>query len=273
MAEQGPVMSWVEVYDFLTTSEFNGLYSVMERVTYGQDENIVSQGELRPQLFFLNKGRVKLFCKDPQGNDILLRILGPGDVFGADSFFRSTVWTVNAASVGSVDLFVLSREALKKLLTGLPDLESKLKEFCQQFTAQEAVKVIAVERRMQGRLDFSGRLVVSLLDEQGQPSGTVLQGENGNISQGGMNGSVRGGLKKTSRMLLGRKVLVSLPGNSVHSLSAGVPGFVVAVFSVGDGVGSDLSGSSGCFVLHIQFDQPLAEDELKLAAQLCPLMN
>jgi CRP-like cAMP-binding protein len=254
-------MNWVELYDFLTTEEFNALYAAMEHVTYGPDENIVVQGDLQQRLFFINKGRVKLFYRDPHGNDILLKTFGSGDFFGGDSFFKASVWTVSAASVGTVDAFVLPREALRRWQSTFPEMEPKLSEFCQQLEEHDSPKVMAIDRRGTERLSFTARLAMALLDDQGKAIGTVLLGEKGDVSIGGISSTVRIFHKRNIRLLLGRKVLVSLPDGLADSqLTSGMTGLVVAIY------GQDVTrGKSAAYVhysVHIQFDHPLHETDL-----------
>lgn len=264
-ANQGQTKNWVEIYDFLTTEEFNALYSALGHVTYVQDENIVAQGDLQQRLFFINKGRVKLFYRDSHGSDVLLKIVGPGEVFGVDSFFKASVWTVNAASVGTVELFVLPREALRRWQSNFPELEAKLQDFCQQLGENDALKVMVIERRGAERLNYSGKMEMAILDDQGKSAGTILQGEKGDISIGGIFSTVRISQKRNVRLLLGRKVLVSLPGApSGSQLSSGKTGMVVAIY-VQELTSGELA-SSVRYAIHIQFDQPMFETELAVVA-------
>lgn len=259
--DQGQTMNWAELYDFLTTEEFNALYAAMEHVTYAPDENIVVQGDLQQRLFFINKGRVKLFHRDPHGNDILLKTVGPGDLFGGDSFFKASVWTVSAASVGTVDAFVLPRKALRRWQSVFPELESKVNDFCQHLGGHDSHKVMAIDRRGSERVNFTGRLAMALLDDQGKAIGTVLLGEKGDVSTGGVASTVRIFHKRNIRLLLGRKVSVSLPDGPPDSqLTSGMTGLVVAIY-----VQDASSGESAAYVhysVHIQFDHPLPETDL-----------
>ncbi len=259
--EQGQNMSWVELYDFLTTEEFNALYAAMENVTYGPDENMVVQGDLQQRLFFINKGRVKLFHRDPRGNAVLLKIVEPGELFGGDSFFKASVSTVSAASIGTVDAFVLSREALRRWQGTFPELESKLSDFCQQLGEHDTLKVKAMNRRGAERLNFTGRLTMAMLDNQGKARGIVLRGENGDISIGGVTTAVRIFHKRNIRLLLGRKVSVTLEDGPPDSqLTSGMAGLVVAIDE--QGAGSGESAAYMNYSVHIQFDHPLPETDL-----------
>jgi CRP-like cAMP-binding protein len=264
-SDQGQSLSWVELYDFLTTEEFKIFYSSMEQVTFNPDEQIVDQGDLQQRLFFINKGRVKLFSRDLHGNDILLKTVGPGEIFGLDSFFKASVWTVNAASVGTVDVFVLPHEALRRWQNSFPDLELKLQNFCQQLVEHDALKVMAIDRRGTERLKFSGRLAMAILDDQGKETGTVLQGENGDVSIGGISSTVRISQKRNIRLLLGRKISVSLVDGPIDSqLTSGMTGFVVAIY-VEDSSHGELTAYVH-YSIHIQFDKHMQEADLTAVA-------
>ncbi len=263
--DQGQSLSWVGLYDFLTTEEFNAFYASMEHVTFSPDENIVDQGDLQQRLFFINKGRVKLFSRDLHGNDILLKTVGPGEVFGVESFFKVSAWTINAASVGTVDVFVLPYEALRRWQNSFPDLELKLKEFCHQFVEHDDDKIMVIDRRGTERLKLSGRLAIAILDDQGKETGTVLQGENGDISTGGISSMVRVSQKRNIRLLLGRKIFVHLPdGPTGSQLTSGVAGLVVAIYVDGSNHGE--SAAYVHYSVHIQFDQPVQEADLAAVA-------
>ncbi len=261
--DQAQVTNWGEmgIYDFLTTEEFNTLYSSMEHVTYATNETIVAHGDPQQRLFFVNKGRVKLFFRDLHGNDILLKIVGPGEVFGIDSFFKASVSTVEVASVGTVDVFVLTQEALRKWQNIFPGMEAKLQDFCQQFVEHESLKVMAIDRRVMERLNCEGRLAMAVLDDQGKVTGIALQGDMGDVSIGGIFFTIRISQKRHVSLLLGRKVLVSLLGGPPDSpLTSGVAGVVVAIY-VQDPTNGDLV-SYVQYAVHVQFDQPLRETDL-----------
>ena len=256
--EQEEGMRWTDVYDFLSTEEFNCLYSVMEHVTYTPDENIVVHGDHQQLLFFINKGRAKLFYQDRRGNEILLKTVGTGEILGADSFFKASAWTVSAASVGTVDAFVLHREALRRCKSSCPELETKLESFCQQLGEHDSLKVTAINRRMQKRYPLSSPLFMALLDDDGNGTGTTLQGQAVDVSIGGISFMIR---IKNVRQFLGRQVHITMPdGLPECPLTTGLKGVVMAIY-----VQSTLKEGAAVAVpcsVHVQFDQPMLEAEL-----------
>jgi hypothetical protein len=216
---------------------------------------------LQQLLFFINKGRAKLYYQDPHGNEILLKTVGTGEVLGGDSFFKASAWTVNAASVGTVDAFVLHREALRRCKQSCPELEAKLEAFCQQLGEQDSLKVMAINRRRQKRHTLSARVVMGMLDTNGKATGTALPGDAVDVSIGGISFIIRLALKKNIRLLLGRQVHVSLPDERPECpLTSGMSGTVVAIYAQGP-VKEGAAASAPCSV-HIQFDQAMLEAEL-----------
>jgi hypothetical protein len=107
---------------------------------------------------------------------------------------------------------------------------------------------------------------MAVLDDHGKETGAVLQGEKGDISIGGISSIVRLSSKKTVRLLLGRKVLVSLlTGASGSQLASGMSGLVVAIY-----VHTQPGGESSLNVqhaVHVQFDRPLQDAELAAVAR------
>ncbi len=262
-SSQGQSLGWAEVYDFLSTDEFNAFYAAIEHVQYAPDENIIMQGDLRQRLFFINKGSVKMFCRDPHGNDILLKKVRSGEIFGVDSFFKESVWTVNVASIGAVDAFILPREALRKWQHSFPDLESKLKNFCLHFIEHDLPRIKTIDRRSTERLNYAGTMAVAILDDHGQATGTVLQGDKGDVSVGGVATSIHIGHKRSVRLLLGRKVAVTLHDElSGKPVISGATGLIVAIYE--QNAINQMTAAHMDYSLHIQFDHQLQATQLAL---------
>jgi hypothetical protein len=55
---------WKKLCETLTDEEFATLYHAAEHQIYRINDVIVSQGEVRPGLFFINSGTVKLFFSE-----------------------------------------------------------------------------------------------------------------------------------------------------------------------------------------------------------------
>ncbi len=201
---------WAGLYDILTTDEFSAVYYSLSHKILKEGEIIVNQGTLQPSLYFINSGKVKLYFKN-QGNEVLVKTLTKGEIFGAAAFFEASVWTLSVASVGITDLSVLQRDKLKEWQEYFPGLETKLNDFSRNFESIEGfLERSAKDRRNNNRSKISGRVSAILIDSTGQNIGVSSSVELSDISQGGMSYLVRILRRENARLLLGRKVQIRL---------------------------------------------------------------
>ncbi|WP_457577120.1 Crp/Fnr family transcriptional regulator [Desulfomarina sp.] len=242
---------WQKLTDFLTREEFAALYHAMETKNYSEGEIIAEQGQDLAVLFFVNGGRVQLFARS-QGREMILKTLGQGEIFGAESFFESSVWTMNARSRGA-GLSLLTRSSLTALNENYPGLESRLLTYCNGFQAPETVfRTTKRSRRQYNRKIISGRITVAILTESGSVIGARVKGELLDISRGGVSFTLHVSKKEKASALLKKKVQVSF---DISGKSFRRSGMVLAVR------GHDLIGNE--YSLHIEFDNVLTGVELQ----------
>ena len=253
--DQGHLEIWAKLYERLTSDEFAALYHSQKHKQYRDGEVIVGQGAMQTSLFFINRGRVKLYF-DERGHEVLVKTLGPGEIFGAGSFFNASVWTLSVAAVGTADISTLKLDRLGEWNEQFPGLEGKLREFCADFErVEDLVRDGGWDRRAQERLPISGRVSTTMLDERGQSLGINAMVELCDISLGGMCFQQRISRKENIRLLLGRKVQVRMPVGEKPGEFVSLSGDVLAVRGV-HLVESDYS-------VHVRFDQPLEGARLR----------
>lgn len=253
--DKGHLEIWSRLYERLTSEEFAAIYHAQKHKQYREGEVIVGQGAMQTALFFINRGKVKLYFDD-QGKEVLVKTMGPGEIFGAGSFFSASVWTISVASVGTSDISTLKLDKLAEWSEQYPGLEQKLQDFCSKFERiEDLLEKSARDRRSQERHKVSGRVATTLVDARGQSLGINASVELSDLSLGGISYLVRISKKDNARLLLGRKVQIKMPvgekpGEYVHLL-----GDILAVRSV-YAVESDYS-------VHVKFDQPLEAGRLR----------
>jgi len=252
--DQGHIHIWSDLYDLLSTEEFNAFYHALEHETYASEETIVKQGDPQWRLCFVNKGRVKL-CYNEKENETLVKTLGRGNVFGGTSFFDDSVWTLNAVTMGAVELSTLSMDRVEEWGEVYPELEAKLQVYCQRFDrVNEFFISSGAERRAMGRFPFTGTVCFSLLDDKGSSTDTSICGDGLDISIGGFSFVSRISNRKQARTLLGRQVELSLANDETPGKSIRLTGIVVAVRNLHS---VELERS-----VHIQFDSLLELNEM-----------
>lgn len=242
------IVIWSELYDLLSTEEFNEFYHALVHESYALEDNIVNQGDPQWRLFFVNKGRVKLYYQEKE-NEILVKTIGSGQVFGGDSFFNDSVWTLNATSMGSVELSTLAVDNVGEWKETYPALKPKIQDYCTRVsTEQEFFQNSGANRRNEKRHAFGVPVSMELLAEDGSSEDTRIKGLGSDISTGGLSFNSRISRKKHARMLLGRPVIVYIERDEeVIKLQ----GRVVAVRNLHS---VDLGRS-----VHISFKEELAE--------------
>jgi len=138
---------WSELYEQMTTEEFNALYFAMKQEVYRVDEAIVREGETDPSLYFVNAGIIRMSCQSG-GRETFLKRLRPGEVIGVAQFFSASVWTVSLAAQTETQVHVLSRENYETLTATYPELANKLFAFCNKYdTVPELLKMAGSDRR------------------------------------------------------------------------------------------------------------------------------
>jgi hypothetical protein len=261
--DRGHVEIWSQLYECLSVEEFAALYHGQKNRQYDDGEVIVERGAAQAALFFINRGKVKLYF-DKQGEEVLIKTMGPGEVFGVDTFFNASLWTISVASIGTSDVSSLKPATMREWSEQYPGLESKLHDFCAKFeTIDEYIKKGHKDRRGQERYRISGRVATTLTDERGQSLGINAMVELADLSLGGISYQVRISKKENARLLLGRKVQIRMPIGEKPGEFELLVGDILGVHSV-------YAVESDCAV-HVRFDTPLdgskLEDLLKAAGK------
>jgi CRP-like cAMP-binding protein len=130
-----------------------------QRRTFSRKDMLARVGDSAHELYLLQEGRVRLFSHSPQGRNLTLSIVEPGDIFGEQVLFPKQNWVSDAQALSDGVLYAIPRHKLELLLEQEPDLVLRIMENLGQ-------RLQAVERRL-GDLVFKSvpeRLAALLLD-------------------------------------------------------------------------------------------------------------
>ncbi len=230
--DQDHILIWASLYDIFSTSEFNAFYYALEHKTYPTDTVIVKQGESQDSLFFVNNGRVKLYFKEGD-REVFVETIGQGKVLGGTSFFDDSIWTINGASMGAVDVSTLPKTVLDDWKEDFPALEGKIQEYCLRTDQlNEFFASSGNERRVHTRYPMEGAIYTTLLDNTGNLTDTNIPGECSDISIGGLSFLSNIKNRKQARTLLGRQVSVFFKTEDGEVIQPNISGTVVAVHNL-----------------------------------------
>ncbi len=221
------IIVWNDLCESMGEKNFDALYLAMKQQNYMAGETIVKAGEIDPTLYFINSGIVNLYCQDGN-NELFLKKLVAGDVFGFKTFFTVSVWTHTLKVKADANVSVLHREKTASLNTVFPEFEHKLEEYCNKYPhVPELVKMSGSERRREPRYPVSVIINSILLDLYGNPGKRSFKGELINISKGGLCFLISLSSKKNAAMLLGRHIVSQIKSGKAEYVT--VQGVIVSV--------------------------------------------
>lgn len=223
---------WADIYNSLTPEEVNALFYSLKYTEHPADQMIYGQGEMRARLYFIEEGQLKIFYRQ-EDKAVLLRVLGPGELFGEDTFFYADAFCSTSVITDTpVKLYVLMKDELDRLNSMTPGLESKLKGYCSSLeSVADLLKEKNFERRVNQRLKLPGKVMVQLLRNFNQPEAEPFKAELLDISSNGIAFLMKT-TEKVSTLLLGRSLEMNLTFDELGSeLEINCVGTVVAVNS------------------------------------------
>lgn len=87
---------------------------------------IFSEGNRPERVFFLKKGRVKVYKKNHQQKELIVRIVEEGDLFGYVALLQDTNYQASAEALDDCELVAIPRKEFEELLNNSPDISKKM---------------------------------------------------------------------------------------------------------------------------------------------------
>jgi len=96
-------------------------------------DRLYEEGDVDDKLYVVIEGKVKLTRASPDGREVLVRVQGPGEMFGELAMFDPTYRTSTAAAVTDARLAVIAHTDLRDVLVRRPTVALLLlKELAQR---------------------------------------------------------------------------------------------------------------------------------------------
>ncbi|MFW6238517.1 MAG: Crp/Fnr family transcriptional regulator, partial [Halanaerobiales bacterium] len=89
---------------------------------YSPGEVIFLAGEKGDRVFFLKQGKVKVTKTSRTGDEQILEIIQPGEVFGEVVLFGIPEYPANAEAAGKVEVEYLTREKFRRFFCDNPEV-------------------------------------------------------------------------------------------------------------------------------------------------------
>jgi CRP-like cAMP-binding protein len=171
--EPSEIVGRIPLFSALQAEE-RGLVAKLIRLRrYGARQVVVRQGDVGGALFLSISGYFKAVSTSREGKDVLLSIMGPGEVFGELSVLDGQPRSATVVTLEPSVLAFIERAPLLHLLEESPSLAIRLLEVlaqrlrnltkrCETISSQDVPKRLA-------------RALISLADDHGQVSGSGVR--------------------------------------------------------------------------------------------------
>ena len=149
----------VPLFSGLTESQLETLAAGSARRSYPKGRTIVSEGEPSQSMYILLAGRAKVQRSDAEGKEVILAVLGSGEIIGEMSLIDDAPRSASVVTLESCEFMGVSKDAFKAMLAQNPEvamnvmrgLVRRLRE------ADKKIETLAL-------LDVYGRVARVLLD-------------------------------------------------------------------------------------------------------------
>ena len=180
-----------EVVRELDPAAWARLFAAGSRRRAAKSSTLFAAGDEAATLFLLVSGRVKLLRGNADGQEVIVRFAGPGELLGAVAALPAARYPASAEVVEDAELAAWSRDALAPVLVDYPaltmallglvtrrmgEVQGQLQEMATERVAQRVARALLRLARQLGRKTDEGILIDLPLSRQSlaELTGTTL---------------------------------------------------------------------------------------------------
>ena len=92
---------------------------------YARSAEVYTQGDVAAEVFYLQKGSIKLSVLSSTGKEAVVAILGPGDFFGEGCLAGQPRRMATASAMSATTVLVVERQKMLEMLHAQPELADR----------------------------------------------------------------------------------------------------------------------------------------------------
>lgn len=135
------VLARVPFFSGLSREQLAGIDRRMVSLSWAQGDALYLGGDAAEHLFVLAEGRVKLAQPTLTGQEIVVDLVGPGDLFGAMSSLGEPVHAETAWALTTVCALRINPDAFREILVGQPKVALRVLDDVAQRLARTRTDV------------------------------------------------------------------------------------------------------------------------------------
>lgn len=153
------VFKKVPLFSDLSDDALENLLQVTTRKDYAKDATLVEENEMGETMYMILSGKVKVTNIGPDGKEVILSVLGPGEFFGEMSLLDEEPRSANVVTMEKTEMMLLRRKDFMLLLENNKEILSKLLS-----TLSGRLRHANAQIRSLALLDVLGRIARLLLE-------------------------------------------------------------------------------------------------------------
>jgi CRP-like cAMP-binding protein len=120
------ILSRAGIFQGVEPSAVAALTKQLRPIDFPLGHIVFAQGEPGDRLYIIISGKVKIGNRSPEGQENLLTIMGPSDMFGEMSLFDTGPRTSSATTITEVRAVSMDRDVLRSWIADRPEIAEQL---------------------------------------------------------------------------------------------------------------------------------------------------
>jgi len=192
----------------LTDFEMEPILEIAKNRTYRSGSHIFMQGDPLNNVYFIHKGKVKIYKTDIHGKEQIVNILQGGDMFPHQGFFRQDDYPAHSQATEDSELLFIPIQSFENFLITHP-------EICIKLFRVLGDKIVDLQSRLQEKIlhNTYEQIIMLLLrlaknyGEEADDFKTVIKSQFTNRELANMIGSSRETVSRTLTQLKKKKLI------------------------------------------------------------------
>lgn len=153
------LLSRIELFSGLKPEELEPMAAVAQVHTVPRDTVIFNAGDSPDAVYVIASGKVNIVITSSEGKELILAVLGSGQVFGEMGLIDSSPRSASVVTATAVELLVISRRDFDHLIDSQPKITRQLLSVLAQRLRRANAKMESL-----AYMDVAGRLARYFLD-------------------------------------------------------------------------------------------------------------
>lgn len=152
------VLEGTAIFAGLNATQLDKLAPLLRRKTFAERQRLFEAEAEGEVAYIIHKGFVRIEVTKPDGSDVILAILGPGDIVGEMSLLDKETRSATAIAHEPLELFTINRSVFGALFERVPQISRNLNRILARRLRIANALILAM-----GTMEVDGRIIQQLL--------------------------------------------------------------------------------------------------------------